>query len=186
MAAYLDSIYSEEKPTRRFFSGNAERKSRTSFGQLLVVLFLTVGCYYAVKQYVVSSVQVIGTSMVPTLQPTDFYLLNKWVYYFREPERFDVVVLRDPTDQDFAVKRVIAYGGETVSFKLDGVYVNGKRLSEPYLARGVHTYPAKRNEQTIRCGENEFIVLGDNRENSLDSRVYGVVPRQNILGMLLY
>ena len=186
MAAHLDSIYSDEKSSDSLFLHPAVKKSRTTLMQLLLVVLLTVACYYSVSKYLVSCVQVVGTSMVPTLQPSDFYLLNKWVYYFRQPERFEVVILRDPTDYDFCVKRIIAHEGETVSFQQGHVFVDGKKLSESYLPRGVETFPGKRDNQTIHCGANEFIVLGDNRENSLDSRVYGVVRKQNILGMLLY
>jgi signal peptidase I len=185
MAAYLDSVY-EECP--KFAFRHSERKTGASSSgfQLLLVMLLGFASYLTISQYIVTSVEVVGTSMVPTLRNQDYYLLNRWIYHFREPQRFEVVVLRDPTDEDFSVKRIVASAGEIVSFKAGGVYVNGKKLYEPYLRRDTETFPAQRNEQTIRCGKDEFIVLGDNRENSLDSRYYGTVPKQNILGMLVY
>lgn len=187
MAAYLDSVY-EEASGQGTSCLHPKKKpgSRTSLFQFLVVVLLAVACYLSVSNYVVTSVEVVGTSMAPTLRNEDYYLLNRWIYYLRPPERYEVVVLRDPTDQDFSVKRIVAKDGDTVSFKAGAVYVNGKKIREPYLRRKTETFPIKRREQTIRCGKDEFVVLGDNRENSLDSRIYGTVSRQNILGMLVY
>ena len=187
MAAYLDSVY-EEPQSRRLCCRSAEKHSlpKGSLFQFLLVILLAITCYLAISQYIVTSVEVVGTSMTPTLRNQDYYLLNRWIYFFREPERYEVVVIRDPTDQDFSVKRIVAKDGDTVSFKSGAVYVNGKKLREPYLGRNTGTFPVKRHEQTIRCRKDEFVVLGDNRQNSLDSRYYGVVPRQNILGMLVH
>ncbi len=187
MATYLDSVY-EEKSVRRQFSRTAPKNpsAKTSIFQIASVVLLAITCYLAVRQYVVTSVEVVGTSMAPTLQNQDYYLLNRWIYHLREPERYEVVVIRDPTDMDFSVKRIVAKDGDTVSFKSGAVYVNGKKLREPYLGRNTETFLYKQRQQTIRCGNGEFVVLGDNRKNSLDSRYYGVVPRQNILGMLVH
>lgn len=187
MAAYLDSVY-EETSVRRQFCWTAPKNSsaKTSLFQIQLVVLLAITCYLAVSQYIVTSVEVVGSSMVPTLRNQDYYLLNRWIYYLRPPERYEVVVIRDPTDMDYSVKRIVATSGETVSFKDGAVYVNGKKLREPYLRRSIETFPDKRHEQTIRCGQGEFVVLGDNRPNSLDSRFYGVVPRENILGMLVH
>ena len=187
MAAYLDSVY-EEASVRRQFCGMAPKNSppKTSLFQILTVVLLAITSYLTVSQYVVTSVEVVGTSMTPTLRNQDYYLLNRWIYNFRPPERFEVVVLRDPTDQDFSVKRIVAMGGDTVFFKSGAVYVNGMKLREPYLGRNTETFLNQRREQTIHCGKDEFVVLGDNRKSSLDSRYYGVVPRQNILGMLVH
>src|SRR6267154_6751230 len=99
MTAYLDSVY-EESSVRRLTSPKTSSAKTPLFQSLLVVL-LAITCYFAVSQYVVTSVEVVGTSMVPTLYNQDYYLLNRWIYYFRPPERYEVVVIRDPTDQDF-------------------------------------------------------------------------------------
>jgi signal peptidase I len=123
--------------------------------------------------------------MAPTLTDSQQYLLNRWIYYFRSPQRSEVIVLRDPVDNGFAVKRIIATAGDQVFLKDGKVYVNGRKLHEPYLAPGTPTYPyLAQPAHSIRLGTDQFFVLGDNRKNSADSRTYGPVPRRNILGLI--
>lgn len=154
--------------------------------QCLVVASLGLASYLLISNYLVQSVKVVGSSMFPTLHDSDHYLLNRWVYRFRSPSRQDIVVIRDPSAQCFAVKRIIGVGGDSVFLKDGAVYVNGTRLAEPYVANGMPTYACgKVQEQLILCGKDQYFLLGDNRMNSADSRVYGLVPRQNILGMIV-
>jgi signal peptidase I len=94
--------------------------------------------------------------------------------------------LRDPSDNGFSVKRVIAAAGDSVYLKDGSVYLNGRQLDEPYLPAGTFTGTGERyRDKLILCGTGQYFVLGDNRMNSIDSRVYGPVPRQNILGMIV-
>jgi signal peptidase I len=125
--------------------------------------------------------------MVPTLQDSQNYLLNRWIYYTRGPKHSEIVVLRDPSDNGFSVKRVIATAGDSVYLKDGNVYVNGRQLNEPYLRPGTFTDTGLRfRNELIMCGTGQYFVLGDNRMNSIDSRVYGPVPRQNILGLIVH
>jgi signal peptidase I len=154
--------------------------------QFLALGSLAVASYFVVSHYFFQSLKVVGVSMYPTLHDSDRCLLNRWTYYLRPPERNDIVVLRDPTDNTFAVKRIIATAGETVYLRDGFVYVNGRRVKEPYLLPGTPTYPySNLKEQSIRCGRDQYFVLGDNRKNSADSRTYGVVDRQRILGLVV-
>ncbi len=147
---------------------------------------LAVASYFAVSHYLVQSVRVVGTSMAPTLQDSQSYLLNRWIYYARGPKRSEIVVLRDPSDNGFSVKRVIATAGDSVYLKGGSVYVNGRPLDEPYLRPGTFTDTGARyRDELVMCGTGQYFVLGDNRPNSIDSRIYGPVPRQNILGMIV-
>jgi signal peptidase I len=154
--------------------------------QLLVLAVLAIAGYLAISHYILQAVRVDGVSMVPTLHNADQYYLKRWVFYVRPPQRGDIVVIKDPTDGGFAVKRIIGMSGESVFFNKNGnVYVNGKKLSEPYLRPGTATHTcAKADEEMIFCGEGKFFVMGDNRDNSFDSRYYGPIPRQNILGLI--
>jgi signal peptidase I len=112
--------------------------------------------------------------------------LNRSVYYIHAPQRGDIVVLRDPADHGLSVKRVIAAAGDCVVLKEGRVYVNGRRLDEPYLTPGVLTFPqTKAREQRLDCGEGQYVVFGDNRGNSADSRCYGPVSRGGILGRVV-
>ena len=154
--------------------------------QCLSVAALAMASYFVISHFVLQTVQVVGVSMVPTLNDSQLYVLNRWVFYFRPPYRNDVVVLRDPTDKGFAVKRVIGLSGDQIFLNDGKVYVNGQRLEEPYLAPGTPTFPYPgRNERLITLGKDQFFVLGDNRNNSADSRTYGPVPRRSISGLIV-
>ena len=155
--------------------------------QCLVLAALAAASYFIISGFLLQSVKVVGRSMVPTLSDSEHYLLNRWVYYFHSPRHLDIVVLRDPTDNGFSVKRVVATPGESVYLKDGNVYVNGCKLHEPYLVPGTPTFTdANSPDQLILCGKDQFFLLGDNRQNSIDSRTYGPVPRKNILGPIIW
>jgi len=146
---------------------------------------LTCGCFQLSQRYIVQSVQVRGQSMSPTLADSNWYLLNRLVFLFRQPQPSDIVVLRDPEADCYAVKRIVAKPGDSVYLKDGQVFVNGRLLRETYLQRGTKTFPDAYHAAVLCvCGENQYFVLGDNRNDSVDSRIYGAVPRQNILGLV--
>jgi signal peptidase I len=155
--------------------------------QLLAVICMAVASYLVVSHFLLQSVKVIGRSMVPTLLDSQHYLLNRWVYHVHAPQRNDIVVLRDPSDNGFSVKRVVATPGDSIYLKDGSVYLNGCKLSEPYLTPGMPTFAeSKLRDQLFLCGKDQYFLLGDNRQNSIDSRTYGPVPRGNILGPLVH
>jgi signal peptidase I len=155
--------------------------------QCLAVGLMAAASYFLISHFFLQSVKVVGRSMVPTLFDSQHYLLNRWIYYVRAPHQSDIVVLRDPSDDGFSVKRVIATPGDSVFFKGGSVYVNGCKLSESYLDPGTPTYTDSRiRAQLILCGTDQFFVLGDNRLNSVDSRAYGPISRKNILGPIIW
>lgn len=140
---------------------------------IALVLALTI------RTFVVETILVDGQSMETTFHDGERLLINKFIYYFRPPETGDVVVFRFPDDprRDF-IKRVIARAGQTVEIRGGQVYVDGVPLHEPYV-RGPWHYDLRRT--TIR--EDAIFVLGDNRNNSQDSRYFGQVPVKNVKGM---
>jgi signal peptidase I len=155
--------------------------------QFMVVGGLAVVSYFVISHFFLQSVKVVGRSMVPTLCDSQHYLLNRWIYFVRPPRQSDIVVLRDPSDNGFSVKRVIAAPGDSIYLKDGNVYLNGSKLTETYLAPGTPTFTdSKYRDQLILCGKGQFFVLGDNRLNSIDSRAYGPVPRANILGPIVW
>ena len=150
----------------------------------LLVAVLGWFCYVAVNHHLLSMVRVTGTSMRPTLTESDVYLLNRWLYLFRPPQQGDIVVIKDPSDNGFSIKRVIGCPGDSVCVKAGEVFVNGRKLNETYLSAHTKTFivPHSGTQWTIGCAKGEYIVLGDNRGNSYDSREYGTVSRDRILG----
>jgi signal peptidase I len=151
----------------------------------LAVAAVAVSSYFLISRFFVQSVQVVGQSMAPTLQDSRRYLLNRWIYYVRAPRRADIVVIRDPADKRLAVKRIIALPGDSVYLKDGSVCLNGRKLDESYLPARTPTFPeGTLSQQWLRCAKDQYIVLGDNRKNSADSRSYGPVVRRNLLGRI--
>ena len=163
---------------------------------LALVIFLLV-------RAAIQNFKVEGSSMEPTLHSGQYLLVNKIRYFsvdtqklgklfpvlplggglsglapFGNPQRGDIIVFHSPRDpgRDF-IKRVVGLPGDVVEIRGEEVYVNGLSLEEPYIAAG----PAYSKEATTVPGDSYF-VLGDNRNNSSDSHVWGPVPKENIVG----
>jgi len=177
-----------ESPVR--FSRIAPSRAQslhTQIVQALAVAALASACYFVISHFLLQSVKVVGRSMVPTLHDSEHYLLNRWVYHFRAPKASDVVVVLDPSDNGFSVKRIVGTPGDSVYLKGGKVYVNGRKLYETYLAPGTLTFSdSKTQDELVLCGNDQYFLLGDNRGNSIDSRSYGPVPRARILGPIVH
>lgn len=150
----------------------------------LFILFLFATTYGVINRYIITSVIVQGRSMAPTLEDGERYLLNRWTYSYRAPERGDVVVLHDPGHSDLAIKRIVGIPGDSIQLKRGAVLINGKPFVEAYLASGTRTYAPDRQEQLVMLGEDQYFVLGDNRAVSEDSRFYGPIHRARIVGCI--
>jgi signal peptidase I len=129
--------------------------------------------------FVVEPFRVSSGSMSPSYRTGDEVLVAKWS---RDPERTDVVVLRQPDTDQLAIKRVAATGGEMVGIRDGRLFVNGTLVPEPYLdhARVDGTYFGP-----VRVPDHSVFVLGDDRSDSLDSRSYGPVPTAALVGRVV-
>jgi signal peptidase I len=153
---------------------------------LATIAILGTLSYLLISHFIFQSIRVDGNSMYPTLSNNDNYWLNRSVFLRHEPQRTDIVAAKDPKDGCLVVKRIIALPGESIYLNHGKVYVNGKLLDEPYISKYVPTYAYEKNEsEFFLVGKDQFFVMGDNRNNSMDSRTYGPVPRQNILGKVM-
>jgi signal peptidase I len=150
---------------------------------LFTLALLIVVVVIPIRVFIVSPFVVDGDSMHPTFQNLDYLIIDEFIYYFRAPDRGEVIVFRYPKDPSiFYIKRIIGLPGETVSINRGTVTVTtagGEELmlDEPYIVNEDATYT-----RSVSLGENEYFVMGDNRPNSSDSRVWGPLPRKNIIG----
>jgi len=150
---------------------------RVFLREILGPIFLAV-VIFLILQATMQSFVVVGSSMKPSLYEGQRLLINKAVYSFHEPEWGDVIVFEPPNNrQADYIKRIIALPGDTVEIKMGVVYVNGSPLNEPYI-KDQPSYTLHPKE----VPENDYFVLGDNRNNSNDSHNGWTVPRQNIIG----
>jgi signal peptidase I len=151
----------------------------------VIETILVVALFFFLAQVTVRPYWVDGPSMEPGLHTGELVLVTQLAYRFGSPHRGDVIVLHPPSDpngQPF-IKRIIGLPGDVITITTTSIIVDGVKLNEPY------TYPLGKDEipntsvlDQQKVGPNEYFVLGDHRTNSTDSRVFGGVPRQNIIG----
>jgi signal peptidase I len=127
--------------------------------------------------FVFSLAMVDGVSMEPTFMNEDDIIIN---HFFVDYDRFDIVVVKIQ-EETYYVKRIIGLPGDVVTFTSNAIYINGDLLIESYLDESF-TYSPKE----VRLGANEYFVMGDNRDDSLDSRVIGPIVSDDIYGKVVF
>lgn len=152
---------------------------------LIETAVIAMAIFVIVYFFLVQPHQVYGNSMVPTLQNGDYILTNKISYRFHLPQRGDIVVFKTHANpaRDF-IKRIIGLPGEKILVKNGKVFVNGKQLQESYLAPNTPTFSGsllKEGKEFI-IPPKKYFVLGDNRINSSDSRDFGPISQEDIIG----
>ncbi|MFS0751866.1 signal peptidase I [Oceanobacillus sp. 1P07AA] len=169
-----------------------ENKKKNEWLDWIKALLLAFGLAFLVRMFLFAPIIVEGPSMFPTLHDRDQMIVNKLSYTIGEPERFDIVVFHAPTQKDF-IKRVIALPGEHVAVEDNTLYINGEEVEEPFLdeqKENLQSYQTLTNDFTLEqlpgnydvVPEGHVFVLGDNRSNSTDSRMIGVVPMEELVG----
>lgn len=152
-----------------------------------IYILLLVMCVTVIPQYVIQRTKVDGTSMEKTLHNRDNLLVEKVTYRFHDPERFDIIVFypygKEEDPEDYYVKRVIGLPGETIQIKGPDIYINGTKLEENYGKDPITDEGCAIDPITL--ADDEFFVLGDNREVSSDSRDFGPVKKKNISGRVV-
>lgn len=151
---------------------NKKKKEIIEYIVLIVVILL-------IRTYLFVPIMVSGNSMVPTLNNGDVMILNKFSYLVNDIERFDIVVV--DYENEYIIKRVIGLPGDYVEYKNDILYVNGKIIEEVYDRE--YTQDFNLNDLNIeKIPNNYYLVLGDNRPISKDSRKIGLIDKKNIKG----
>src|SRR5438105_250561 len=152
------------------------RAARPIWREWLETILTTVAFFFLVEMFVVQGYKVYGSCMEPNLFTGERILGNKIVYDFERIERGDIVVFRPPHHPETPfVKRVIGLPGDILAIRNNHVYINGRRLMEPYLRRAWHD-----DRAPTRVRPGMVFVMGDNRDNSSDSRAWGELPVRNI------
>lgn len=186
----MDEHYSGLPPRGNKHSSKNNQKT-TFFSELISTIKYIMGIlivFFIINQFFFAPVMVDGDSMEPTLINGDYLLLNK----FSDIERFDIVVFPPPDQEDTQyVKRIIGLPGDTIEYHEDVLYLNGEPTDQPFLDGSVNMdasiYSSGDFTLLTLLGvevvpEGQYFVLGDNRLNSRDSRSFGFVEQESILG----
>lgn len=140
-----------------------------------------------IPSFLISNTRVPTESMMPAINPGNHLLVSRLPYYYRDPIRGEIVVFK--YNKDLLIKRVIATPGDEIDIKENKVYINGKLLDETsYLSEHVKTYlyAGSKVEFPYKIPKDYYFVMGDNRLNSKDSRVFGAISRSSIIAKAGY
>jgi signal peptidase I len=162
------------------------KKVYAFFLDTMQTILLAASIFLVIYIFLFRPFQVSGESMYPTFKNKEYILTNLITLRFDDPKKGDVIVFKAPLDKDKDfIKRVMATEGETLYLKEGFVYVNNQKVDESaYLASDVRTYGGgflKENEP-VTVPQGQFIVMGDNRPFSSDSREWGLLKRDNVIG----
>lgn len=175
-----------QKPKRKFFDSQYVKHERRRHYVWAALLFGSVFVFVCVSFFLFGIVVVRGQSMEPLFHNGQKLILQKWSYFFKNPAIGDIVVFEDPENEKLLdVKRVIAASGDHIQIYGGRVYVNEEALNEFYLEKRMLTLAHRLNEKKFEIGKNAYFLMGDNREKSMDSRDFGAISKEKIVGKVL-
>ena len=189
----MSSIKKDKKKKKVLEKSNPEYKHtiKDSLKELIPYI-LIIFTIVIIRTFIITPIIVNGTSMVNTLHNGDTMLLNKIGMKFNDIKRFQIVVVK--TDKSYLIKRVIGLPGETIKYEVSTkndknvvkLYINGKVVEEKFISDDVKVKTCKEGydicSTAINIPKDHYFVMGDNRGNSIDSRVIGTIDKKNIMG----
>lgn len=161
------------------------RRLGAFFFEITQLLVFAISIFLVIYLLVLQPHKIKGSSMEPNFHDSEYLLTDKLSYRVNSPQRGDVIVFKAPPDyKDEYIKRIIGLPGDTVAIDKGQIYVNGKPLEENYLPLGTLTQPGKIFEdgKIYNVPPSSYIVFGDNRNHSLDSRAFGAITKDKITG----
>ena len=176
----MSATAAEPDAARRAAASRARLGWRRS--AVLVAFAAAVGLLLALRVFVVEPFSIPSSSMEPTLRPGDHVLVEKLALRSSEPQRGDLVVFEAPGSGEIMLKRVVALPGDTVGLEDGVLIVNGQSVVEPYVD---HAGVDSVYYGPVEVPDEGFMVMGDNRGLSVDSREFGAVPRSSLIGRVL-
>jgi len=158
-------------------------RKRKIFREFLIYAIIVLAAAVSatlIRIYILEPFIVPTPSMEPMLVVGDKVIINKLAYKFGSVKRGDIVAFHSPLEEKDLVKRVIAIEGDEITLTTEGeIFINGEKIVEDYLPSNEGIFYIN---QTVNVGENELFVMGDNRNNSFDSRFFGTIPEDDVFG----
>lgn len=174
-------VLPKEDSANQHLSRRSKRTKEESFllKDIVEAVLIAVILAVLIRMFVIQPFYIPSSSMEPTLKPGDRIIVNKFIYRFKEIQRGDVMVFKYPLDpsRDF-IKRVIGLPGDTLEIRDSVLYINDNKIAEPYLPKGLRFG----SYGPVKIPQDEYFMMGDNRNNSEDSRVWGFLPREKVVG----
>lgn len=176
--------HEENNPEETHTAPEIETAEKSSLAEIVRFALIALIIVLPIRWYVAQPFIVSGASMEETFHNNDYLIVDQITYRFEEPKRGDVIIFRYPRDHSkYFIKRLIGLPGETVVIDGDSVIIKndehpeGVKLEESYAALGKNNF-----DQTVELKEEEYFVMGDNRDHSSDSRVWGILKKEEIVG----
>ncbi|MDD4412557.1 MAG: signal peptidase I [Patescibacteria group bacterium] len=169
------------------------KKFLTFIWETMKMLIVSLAIILPIRYFLAEPFYVKGASMEPNFHDHEYLIIDRLNYRFNEPKRGDPVVFRYPNDpREYFIKRLIGLPGETVEVKDGGIYIfntehkDGWKLPEEYLPNGLITISSNPAYAKYELGPDQYYFLGDNRNASMDSRVFGPVNKSFIIGRVIF
>lgn len=174
-------------PAKRFT--NISKSTISTILDIAQSFVISFTIYILIFHFIAQPQRVVSVSMQPNFFENDRLIVEKISYRFSEPKRGDVIVFKYPENEDISlIKRIIGLPGETLTIKDNNIYINDQLLTEPYVKDQESTVPnavIKENTPFV-INPNEYVVMGDNRLESGDSRQWGTISDTHIIGRAIF
>ncbi len=166
-----------------FSSPDSTTPKEGSIIELLRFVIIAILIVVPIRVFIAQPFIVSGNSMIPTFSNGDYLIVDEISYRLREPHRGEVVVFRYPEEPSkFFIKRIVGIPEDVLELRAGNVYIDGELYDEPYIDVSTFSNAFLREGTSYTIKEGEYIVFGDNRKASSDSRTWGILPEENIIG----